>query len=512
MRINFSGATGTLFWYGATVFLTSAFLLVLEIAAGRLLAPYVGVSLYTWTSIIGVILAGLSLGNWLGGHMADRGAGETSVGMILLGGAVMCFAILMTLMLVARTIQGSGLSLLSASFVYVFALFFLPAILLGVTTPLLTTLALKRDTRTGHVVGRMHALAAFGSIAGTFVTGYWLVQTIGTKNIILGTSLALACLALPYLRHLRRKAAVVAGGLIVSGGLAAVTHQVQGFVNPCDVESSYYCLRVVDELGPGGKVTARSLVLDHMTHSTNDKHQPDRLWMSYAHAMHELTLSHFEEPTGLRYFFAGGGAYTYPRALRFGDPTARVTVSELDPTVTDVAQKDLYLDSTGMRILHGDARVALQSLGRERFDVVVTDVYHDVAIPYHLATLEYHRLVKSSLSAHGLHLMNVIDAFPDPRLVKAIQKTLETQFRYVDVWLERPPQYPSRLTYVISASDHRRVPDILRSQTGEPRAWYAVTDVMRNTGTPMSDVPVLTDDYAPIESLITTLLADKAGL
>ena len=46
-------------WYGGTVFVSSALLLVLEIVAGRLLAPYVGVSLYSWTSIIGVILAGL---------------------------------------------------------------------------------------------------------------------------------------------------------------------------------------------------------------------------------------------------------------------------------------------------------------------------------------------------------------------------------------------------------------------------------------------------------------------
>lgn len=62
--------------YSVTVFLSSAMLLVLEIVAGRLLAPYVGVSLYSWTSIIGVILAGLSLGNWLGGALADKGYGH----------------------------------------------------------------------------------------------------------------------------------------------------------------------------------------------------------------------------------------------------------------------------------------------------------------------------------------------------------------------------------------------------------------------------------------------------
>ncbi|MEW8209589.1 MAG: fused MFS/spermidine synthase, partial [Candidatus Thiodiazotropha taylori] len=69
--------------FSLTVFLSSAALLVLEILAGRLLALHIGVSLYTWTSIIGVILAGLSLGNWLGGVWADRGADGRVAGVAM---------------------------------------------------------------------------------------------------------------------------------------------------------------------------------------------------------------------------------------------------------------------------------------------------------------------------------------------------------------------------------------------------------------------------------------------
>jgi hypothetical protein len=56
----------------ALVFTASCCTLVIEILAGRILAPYLGVSLYTWTSIIGVILAGITCGNWAGGVLADR--------------------------------------------------------------------------------------------------------------------------------------------------------------------------------------------------------------------------------------------------------------------------------------------------------------------------------------------------------------------------------------------------------------------------------------------------------
>ncbi len=504
--------TGKLIWYGTTVFVTSAILLVLEIVAGRLLAPYIGVSLYTWTSIIGVILAGLSIGNWIGGVIADRGASETTVGVTLAIGALACFGILSLLMLVARPLQLSELSLLSASFLYVLALFFLPAVLLGIVTPLLTTIALRLDDRTGHVVGRMHALAALGSIVGTFITGYWLVQTIGTKKIVMGTAAVLAVLAVPYLRTLRPRIPIVAGALLLFGALAFTTYRVQGFINPCDRESNYYCVRVVDEHDYRGNVAARSLILDHLSHSINVRNAPDDLWMSYVHAMDEIIHYHRPNAGSLKYFFAGGGAYTLPRALRYRYRDADITVSEIDPMVTAVARSELFFDSDDIRIIHGDARVALQSLQNEKFDVIVTDVYHDIAIPYHMTTVEYHQLVKSHLRSNGMHLMNVVDAFPDALLVKSISKTLQTQFRYVDIWLEPTAEVPTRMTYLISATDRFAPPDFVKSRNGEHRIWHRVTDYVHSTGTPINRTPVLRDDFAPVEKLVSTMIVGKAGL
>ena len=187
----------TVLWYGFTIFISSAILLVLEIVAGRLIAPYVGVSIYSWTSIIGVILAGLSLGNWFGGRWADRGGGELGIGMVLLLAAFFSLASLLFLTFIAPVLQGSQLDLISSSFIYVLCMFFVPAVLLGVVTPVLTTLTLHLDGRTGHIVGRMHALAALGSILGTFITGYWLVQYFGTRKVIIGSAICLLLLALP---------------------------------------------------------------------------------------------------------------------------------------------------------------------------------------------------------------------------------------------------------------------------------------------------------------------------
>src|ERR1051326_2422768 len=76
------------------VFVSSCCTLILEILAGRILAPYIGVSLYTWTSISGVVLAGISLGNYLGGRIADRWPQRRTLGILLVAGGLASLAIL----------------------------------------------------------------------------------------------------------------------------------------------------------------------------------------------------------------------------------------------------------------------------------------------------------------------------------------------------------------------------------------------------------------------------------
>ncbi len=490
--------------------MSSAILLVLEIVAGRMIAPYVGVSIYSWTSIIGVILAGLSLGNWLGGHWADRGGDEADVGFVLLLAAIFCVASLMVLTLVAPVLQRSQLDLISSSFIYVLTMFFVPVFLLGIVTPLLTTLALHLDTRTGHIVGRMNALAALGSILGTFVTGFWLVQYLGSRMVIIGSALCLLFLAAPFLRRIRIWQLAVL--IVLTVTTLTITHMRNGFSNPCQWESNYFCLRIVNasSLGYG---TARALILDHLIHGVNHKSNPGLLISPYVHAMDEIVRAHFdgEKNSRLRYFFAGGGAYTQPRAVKALYPDADVTVAELDPQVTAAAEQALYVNTDEMRVIHHDARAVLQK-EKQRYDVVITDVFHDISIPYHMVTREFIRTVKSKLNPGGLYLINIVDIFPDAQLVKSLTKTMQMEFKHVDVWLDELPGAASRVTYVISAHDSRALPDTISSQHGIERSWQRVNARLAANGTPMQDLPVLTDDYVPVERLLANLLYGEEGL
>jgi predicted membrane-bound spermidine synthase len=425
---------------------------------------------------------------------------------------ILCLAALLVLVIVAPALQASQLDLISSSFLYALSMFFIPSVVLGIPTPLLTTMALKLDDRTGHVVGRMHALAALGSISGTFVAGFVLIQYLGSRQIVVACAVLLFLLALPYLW--RGRLAYNLMLMIAVGVSALATGVMQGYKTPCDRESSYFCLRVVDMADQSPYGNARALVLDHLVHGINHESDPTLLISPYVHLMDELVLAHFDADklNGLRYYFAGGGSFTHPRAVKAAQPGAQVTVAELDPLVTGLVSESLFVDTSTMDIRHGDARATLARFPENSFDVVVTDAFHDIAIPYHLVTREFIELVRSRLADGGLFVTNVVDAFPDPRMVKALVRTLREVFVEVDVWVEQLPQSPQRLTYIIAAADTTLQGDLLWSRRGIQRQWFRINEPLRMTGTPFDAVPVFSDDYVPVERMISGLLFTAEGL
>jgi spermidine synthase len=258
---------------------------------------------------------------------------------------------------------------------------------------------------------------------------------------------------------------------------------------------------------------ARSLVLDHLVHGTNHQSDPGLLAAPYVQLMDELALEHFgaERSEDLRWFFAGGGAYTLPRSVRARTPSASVTVAELDPLVTRTAQQSLFLQTDGMRIVHEDARIVLNREPSQIYDVIVADAFHDISIPYHLVTREYAELVKSRMAPDGLYVLNVLDAFPDPRLVKSMMKTLADSFEQVHVWMDLVPPDAERMTFVISASDAREPPETLVATRGLDHRWLRATEPMMRTGTPFDRLPTLTDDYVPVERLVSGFYFQDLG-
>src|SRR5438132_9701532 len=305
------------------VFVASCCTLILEILAGRILAPFIGVSLYTWTSIIGVVLAGISLGNYLGGQIADRWPHRRTLGILLMAGGLASLAIL-PLINIATAIPSGDLvdasnrlggvlpldraGLLILRIVVVTSLiFFPPSLILGMVSPVVIKLTLRDLAHSGGLVGKVYALSTLGSILGTFATGFALIDLFGTRMIVLGVGivlLAMAVLVGDLLRVGRGAAPLAAGLLLVAllvparnvkaygcfgdGGfqVECVQRSVtdgwdQATNSGCLHETAYYCIRVAADQGKSDHQTVRELILDHLVHSYNSLEDPHYLQYGY---------------------------------------------------------------------------------------------------------------------------------------------------------------------------------------------------------------------------------------
>lgn len=485
--------------------------MALEIVAVRALAPYVGMSLYSWTVIIAVVLSGLSLGHWTGGRMAEGPARRLSAraAAALALAAATALVSLRLLGLVEPWAAGSG------PVVHVAALalsaFFAPSLFAGLLSPLLTRLALEQagPERAGRALGAMFAAGAAGAILGTLASGLVLIPRLGTGRSALAIGLLYALLSVPYWRGFARAAAAAAAAALLAVAAAAPERLVAA--TACLEESAYFCIRVDDVAFMGRE--ARLMALDHLVHGVNDLESPTRLLSPYLHGVDEIVRRRFEGPA-LDAFFIGGGAYTLPRAWLARYPEGRLMVAEIDPAVTRIARARMGLPaSPRLRTVAADARWALRRLPPERrFDVIFGDAFRDVAIPPHLVTDEFHAEIARRLRPGGLYAINVVDALREPYLVLSLARTLRRRFEAVELWLDAAQIGPSeaRTTWIVTASDRPIDAPRIAARSGFDRLWLNVPLEEMLEAVSSERLATLTDDHAPVERLLAPVLLDPA--
>ena len=181
-----------------TAFVGGFCVMVVEIIAGRLIARYLGASLYTWTSVIGVVLSGIALGNYAGGRTADIFPVRKTISLLFITASLSC-----VLVPVLNNIFGNAAIFVQFSWpirvaAHVAIIFFFPSCILGMISPLVAKLALDQGFKTGRTIGDIYAWAAVGSILGTFVTGFFLIATIGTVAVVWMVAGILAVMGIAY--------------------------------------------------------------------------------------------------------------------------------------------------------------------------------------------------------------------------------------------------------------------------------------------------------------------------
>ncbi len=188
----------------ATVFVSSFCIMVLELVAGRVITPYVGTSLYTWTSIIGIVLAGIAVGNYFGGRLADRFATSRTRAKRVLA-----------ILFILAGVIAAGIGFYNSFFgtmpflknldeprlriaLHVTLVFFLPCFVIGHISPVVAKSALDLGLLVGRTMGSVYAWGVVGSIIGTFMTGFFFVAVMKTSTIILSVAALLVAMGVLY--------------------------------------------------------------------------------------------------------------------------------------------------------------------------------------------------------------------------------------------------------------------------------------------------------------------------
>jgi spermidine synthase len=483
----------------ALVFAASGAVLVLEIVALRLVGPYVGVTLQVSSSVIGIALAAIAYGTWLGGRLADRYDPRALLAPALLLAAIGTAVTLPLVRYGGEFLRGTaapGVLLLAALAV------FLPAFLLSAINPMVVKLQLSDLDRTGSVVGRLSSVGTLGAITATLTTGFIFVAAVPTTWIVLSLSVLLAVGGFALGWWLRRRGG--AGGdlpgkprtraVLVTIGLVGAGLGASG-PNPCDVETAYHCARIdADPSVPGG----RTLILNSARHSYVDLNDPEHLEFAYVQWLGAVT--DVLKPGPLDALHLGGGGFTVPEYVRATRPGSNQLVLELDGGLVSLDRQRLGL-TTGpdLRVRTGDARVGTAAEPSGRYDLVVGDAFGHLVVPWHLATREMMQDVSRVLRADGVYAQNVID-YPPDRFIRAEVATVAAVFPHVA--LIAPEDALAGRTgsnFVIVASRSPLPLDALQTRLGlvdEPVTL--VPDASFGRG-----ARVLTDDYAPVDQLLT---------
>lgn len=494
----------------AVVFVCGAVLMGLEIVGSRILAPYFGNSIFVWGSLISIVLAALSLGYWLGGIVADRWPRLPVLGVLIaLPGimiALLPFAYPPLNQAIAASEMGARLSPLVSSLV----LFLVPSVFLGTISPFAVRLQARAVTSVGTTAGGLYAVSTAGSIAGTLLTAFYLIVVIGVANIVHGLGLTLLVVAAAVFLRGRRTGraslALVCAGVLLLG---VIWHARTRAAEPgllLDMDSFYNHIRVAEDSG------TRYIDFDNLRQSAMLLDDPWELRLRYTRFL-ALALAFQPEPKRVLVLGLGGGSF--PKRLYRDFPQVVVDVVDIDPEVIGIAKRYFQVPEDSRLRLHlRDGRRFVRET-TEKYDLIFLDAYNSDTIPFHLTTREFYRQLEAHLAPGGFVVSNIIGTLRGPQsaFFRAMYRTLADSFPTVYV----VPTYDGGGAFVLgeinillfATRDKARLTRAeFMARVGRVGGrLLPASDLMEYAShlfelpIPVSDVPILTDDYAPVEIL-----------
>jgi spermidine synthase len=481
-----------------TVFVCGAVVMIYEIVGSRLLAPYIGTSTYVWTSLIGVILAALSLGYWLGGKIADKKPDiKILASVIFLAGG----AIGVTIFFKDAILSFIGISplILEIKSVLAALLLFAPAsVLLGFVTPYAVKLKMSDLADAGKTVGRLYALSTVGSILGTFLAGFFLIPFVGatrTLYVIAAALILLSILLAPFALTRTNLTLLVlfVFGIAVNEFKNYYLAATQDFH---EIDTEYNTARIITTADEKSGKKIRNLTIDPSVTQSRMYLDSDELVSEYAKYYH--LIRHFK-PDFQNVLMIGGAGYSYPKEYLKTYPNAEIDVVEIDPQMTEIAKKYFRLtENPRLNIIHEDGRIFLNRAESNKYDAVLMDAFGSLfSVPFQLTTIESVKQISRVLKTDGAVIFNIGGALTgsSSRFLQAEYATYKKVFPQVFIFKVNPEKPDSEVQNLIMLASKSETP--LSFATGDSEISRLLAHLYDKEIS--ADQPVLTDELAPVE-------------
>lgn len=477
-----------------------------EIAGARILGPFFGSSVFVWTSLIGVIMGSLSIGYWLGGLVSINKTSFSFLSYLL---AISAIFILLTaignvyvLERVLKYVHGYRLRTVVGS-----GLLFGPAsILFGMILPYGVKLTINKLSSSGVTVGKLYALSTFGSILGTFLTGFVLMPLLGFANILFLLAAILTGLSFIFLLEKSRLAGIIISGFSVIFFIFSWQKFHNKTTDYIDIDTRYNRVIVFETHDPGTDRPLRMLRVNNENSSAMFTDQDDEL--PFEVLKYYRLVEHFV-PGFSKTLMIGGSGYAFPKDYFRRYPFASMDVVEIDEGLTEVARKYFNLQHIpDLKIFHEDGRTFLNRT-TETYDAVFMDAYKSMlTIPFQLTTVEAVEEIYKRLNDNGAVFANVISSLDESNNQFLLSEIKTYQAIFPQVYLlavqypdptEEEKKYFQNFMLIGLKSEIQLLWHNSNIELNEFLSHVIEIDDLENS-------VVLTDEYAPVEYYSTRMI------
>ncbi len=486
------------------IFIVDAICMILELVASRVLSPYFGSSNLVWTSVIGIILLSSSIGNYLGGIIADKKNVNNNLKIILAISAISIFIIPIYQTNIISIITRTTTNIKIGAIFSTLFLFFIPSLFIGAVTPIILKLKINDLDSAGKTTGKITAISTIGGIIGTFLGGFLLIPNFGSIQILFVLSI-LILLLIPIVDFKINWESGIAIGICILILIVFIKYSIDSNKiyseqvlegsnkNAVSYDTQYGRVLIYNGTLNGEPVRILNIDSGYESATFINEDKCNELVFDYTKKYDIMFKSNIEIKDTL---LIGGAGYSYPKYFISHFENKNIDVVEIDGKITEIAKKYFFLDKLikdynleqnhRLNLITEDGRTYLNN-NSKKYDAIMNDAFSGSSPAKTLTTVEAVQNIKKSLNENGLYLTNIISSLEgkNSKFIKAEIKTLKQVFKNV---------------YVVPCNDLNDV-DLVQNNM-----VIATDDILNIEDTyeiNLSDEDiVITDDYCPVDTLI----------